>query len=217
MIEELRPFLPAGIATEVFEISLHTHPQKLRERLQQAIDASDGLYDPIYLGYGMCAKAVVGLVARKSRLAIPKADDCIELFLGSRKARAEELAREPGTYFLTQGYIGDGASTLLPNYQQSVARYGKARTEKLLDSMMQHYKRLVYIRMPQVSALETDRDYARKMAERFGMNYVEINGTVDWLARLAGETWGEDFVVVEPGQPIETWHFLPAASRKAKP
>ena len=55
------------------------------------------------------------------------------------------------------------------------------------------------------------------MAERFGMNYVEINGTVDWLARLAGETWGEDFVVVEPGQPIETWHFLPAASRKAKP
>jgi len=67
MIEELRPFLPEGIATEVFDISLHTQPRSLRERLQEAIDASDGLYDPIYLGYGMCAKATVGLVARQSR------------------------------------------------------------------------------------------------------------------------------------------------------
>ena len=218
MIEELRPFLPEGIATEVFDISLHTQPRSLRERLQEAIDASDGLYDPIYLGYGMCAKATVGLVARQSRLVIPKTDDCIELFLGSRKARLTEIAREPGTYFLTQGYIGDGASMIFSDFRRSAERYGKERAEELLDKMMEHYRRLVYLRMPNVANLEADRAYARKMAERFHMNYVEIDGTTEWLGRLTEEDWGDDFVVVEPGQPIETGHFMShSASPSAKP
>src|SRR5208283_4642337 len=101
MVEELRPFLPKQIAIEALEISLHVSPVQLQKRLQQAIDASDGLYDPIYLGYGMCSKAVLGLVAKKARLIVPKSDDCIEIFLGSRKARLDEVAKEPGTYFLT--------------------------------------------------------------------------------------------------------------------
>ena len=79
--------------------ALHTSPEQLQERLQQAIDASDGKYDPIYLGYGLCSKAVLGLVAEKSRIIVPKSDDCIEIFLGSRKARVSEIANEPGTFF----------------------------------------------------------------------------------------------------------------------
>jgi len=221
MIDELRPFLPPGIETEVFEISLHTHPNKLRERLQQAIDASDGRYDPICLGYGMCAKATVGLVAQKSRLVAPKADDCIEMFLGSRRARLVELTREPGTYFLTRGYIGDGASMIFSDYEHSVAKFGKEKADKLLRLMMQHYKRLVYIRMPQGEsmdgALEGDRAYARQVAERFQMNYVEVEGVVDWIGRLIADDWGDDFVVTTPGQPIETHHFLPAPPAKAAP
>lgn len=210
MIEELRPFLPPGIATEVFEISLHTHPKKLREALQAAIDASDGIYDPIYLGYGLCARATVGLVARKSRLVIPRANDCIELFLGSRQARLSELTSEPGTYFLTEGYIGDRASMVLADYDRTVVRYGKEKTDKLLDMMMEHYKRLVHIRMPNVRDIEGDRAYARRMAERFHMRYVETEGTTAWLGRLTAPNPGGDFVVVQPGQAIDTKHFLPS-------
>ncbi len=47
MVDELRPFLPEQIAVEILEISLHTSPDQLQQRLQQAIDAADGLYDPI--------------------------------------------------------------------------------------------------------------------------------------------------------------------------
>ena len=89
MIDELRPFLPEHTAIEVLDISLHVYPEQLQKRLQQAIDASDGQYDPIYLGYGQCSKAVIGLVAKESRLIVPRSDDCIEIFLGSRKARLE--------------------------------------------------------------------------------------------------------------------------------
>jgi hypothetical protein len=50
MIDEIRLFLPAEIETEVFEISQHVYPKELQQALQRAIDRSDGLYDPIYLG-----------------------------------------------------------------------------------------------------------------------------------------------------------------------
>ncbi len=207
MVDELRPFLPEQIAIEDLEISLHVSPEKLQQRLQQAIDASDGLYDPIYLGYGMCSKAVLGLVARKSRLIVPRSDDCIEIFLGSRKARLDEVANEPGPYFLTSGYIGDGNSMVNTEYERAVARYGKDRAERLLRTMMSHYKRLVYIRMPNQKSLEPDREYAQAMAARFGLRYEEVDGTPEWLRRMMAQQWAEDFVVVQPGERIELKHF----------
>ena len=207
MIDELLPFLPEGTATEVLEISLHVHPDQLREHLQRAIDAADGIYDPIFLGYGLCSKAVVGLVASSSRLVIPKTDDCIELFLGSRKARLDQLASEPGTFFLTQGYIGDGASMVFAEYERAVARYGKERAERLLQSMMSHYKRLVYIRTDHAKSLESDREYAHAMADRFRLRYEELEGTPEWLCGLIATAWDDRFVVVQPGEPLELSHF----------
>jgi hypothetical protein len=212
MVEELRPFLPEQIEVEVLEISLHVSPEQLQRRLQEAIDASDGLYDPIYLGYGMCSKAVLGLVARKSRLIVPKSDDCIEIFLGSRKARLDEVANEPGTYFLTQGYIGDRNSMVFAEYERAVSRYGKERAERLLRTMMGHYKRLVYIRMPNQESLEPDREYAQAMAARFGLRYEEVDGTPEWLRRMMAQQWDEDFVVVQPGERIELKHFYSYSS-----
>jgi hypothetical protein len=208
MIDEIRPFLPAGWATQELDISLHVSPKQLQARLQEAIDQADGLYDPIYLGYGLCSKALVGLVARKSRLVAPKSEDCIELFLGSRQRRIDELAKEPGTFFLTEGYIGDGNSMVTADFERSVAKYGRARAEKLLQSMMAHYRRLAYIRMPRASHLEADRDYAQRMAARFQMRYDEIEGTPQWLQNLIQGRWDHDVVVAAPGQPLELADFV---------
>ena len=177
-------------------------------RDEDFLAAADGMFDPIYLGYGLCSKAVVGLIAQKSHLVVPKSDDCIEIFLGSREARLNELAKEPGTYFLTQGYIGDRASMIFADYERSVAKYGKQRAEKLLQTMMGHYKRLVYIRMPHAEKLEADRRYAQEMAARFGLRYEETDGTPEWLRRMMAQEWDERFVVVQPGERIELKHFF---------
>ncbi len=208
MIEELREFLPAEISIDVLEISLHLNPSNLHKQLQDAINLADGRYDPIYLGYGMCSQAAVGLVAQKSHLIIPKSDDCIEIFLGSREARMQELATEPGTYFLTQGYVGDGASMIFAEYERSVARYGEARAERLLQSMMAHYKRLVYIHTPKENNLDAQRAYAKALAERFNMKNVEVPGTTRWLKQMMSPERGEEFIVAEPGHPIDLAQFL---------
>jgi hypothetical protein len=208
MVNELVPLLPPDTEVEVFEISLHTHPLALRRQLQQAIDACDGRYDPIYLGYGLCAQAVVGLTAKLSRLVIPKSDDCIELFLGSRAARLEQLQREPGTLFLTSGYIGDGASMIFADHARAEAKYGKERAEQLLISIMRHYNRLVYIRMPHAADLEADKAYSKAVADRFGLTFEEIEGSCTLLRRLIAGEWDCDFVVIEPGQALALTHFL---------
>jgi len=208
MIDEIKPFLPEGIATEQFEISLHNRPEDLRSKLQEAINASDGSYDPIYLGYALCGKAVVGLVAQKSRLVVPKNDDCIAIFLGSREERLRQLASAPGTYYLTQGYIGDGAGSVFADFERVVQKYGREKAEKFRAKMLGNYHRLAYIRMPNVSTLEADREYARAMAAQFNLEYAEIEGTTDLLKRMFKGDWGDEFVVAEPGQPIQLAQFL---------
>jgi hypothetical protein len=208
MIDEIRPYLPEGFATEVFDISLHTRPELLRQELQKAINESDGKYDPIYLGYGLCGLATAGLVAQHSRLVLPRADDCIAMFLGSQAERRRELEVEPGTFFLTAGYIGDDVGSPWSDYERMAQRYGPEKAEKLLKRMVAHYKRMVYIRMPNAANLEADREYTQKTAARLDLRYEEIEGTPHMLKRMIEQDWGDDFVVVEPGQPITTAHFL---------
>ena len=96
------------------------------------------------------------------------------------------------------------------DYERSVAKYGKERAEKLLQTMMGHYKRLVYIRMPHAETLEADRRYAQDMAARFSLRYEEIDGTPEWLRRMIAQEWDERFVVVQPGERIELKHFFPS-------
>jgi len=208
MIEELRPFLPDGMATEVLPIRLHTHPAGLHAALQQAIDGSDGRFDPIFLGYGLCSQAVVGLRARRSRLVIPRAHDCISVFLGSEQARRFETRTEPGTYFLSEGWIGDGTASIFSEFDSMAERYGPERAARIFDRMMRHYRRLAYVRMPHARTLQADRRYAMDKARHFGMQYVELQGTPSILERMINGERDPNIIVITPGQPITLEHFI---------
>ncbi|HZL04222.1 MAG TPA: DUF1638 domain-containing protein, partial [Coriobacteriia bacterium] len=91
VIEEMSPFLPSGVGRRTLDFGLHTDPDRLRATLQATIaevaaSAPAGSEEPItiILGYGLCSQGVVGLRAEGCRLVIPRVDDCIALFLGSR-------------------------------------------------------------------------------------------------------------------------------------
>ncbi len=58
----------------------------MRERLQAVVDrVTDPAYDAILLGYGLCNNGIVGTDRRDKRLVVPRAHDCITLFLGSKE------------------------------------------------------------------------------------------------------------------------------------
>lgn len=208
IIDEMSSFLPSGMATEVFEIGLHTHPQVLHHALQRAIERADGSCEPLLLGYGLCGGAAVGLVAKRSRIIIPKRHDCVGVFLGSDEARRRELDFEPGTLYLTHGYIESYARQGLVIGEDIQKRRGAGCAGVLTNRMIERYRRVMYLRNTQPQDLEGDRTYAREMATQFNMSYAETEADSSLLRRLIQFEWKHDFVVVQPGREIRLEDFL---------
>lgn len=205
VIEEMAPLMPPDLAYEVLDFGLHLVPKNLKARLQEAIDAACRDYETIILGYGLCSMAVVGLEARDCRLVVPRVDDCIACFLGSREAYAAQNKKEPGTYYLTKGWI-EVSDTLLDEYKRSVEKYGKERADRIMRVMLQHYTRLVYIDTGTENQ-DYYRQYARDVAAKFDLRFEEVEGSNDLIYRMLYGPWDDDFVVAQPGQTIRYIDF----------
>jgi len=207
-VEELRSMLPDDVAVETLEMSLHERPRSLRQMLQESVDASAG-YDTIIVGYGMCGQAAVGLRATHSRLVLPRVDDCIAMFLGSRAAYRAEHQKEAGTYFLTKGWIGSGVTTPFSAYDAVRQRWGQERADRMMGMMLGHYRRLAFIRTgDDDEALAAERARAQQTARDFGLRYEEIEGSRDLVRPLLYGPWDERFIVVPVGGTVRLSDFL---------
>ena len=206
VIEEMLPLMPEGMQHQVFDFGLHINAGKLRRTLQEAIDAISGQYDTIILGYGLCSQALVGIRANGCRLVAPRVDDCIAIFLGSRSAYATQSRTEPGTYYLTKGWIEVG-DTPFSDYERSVQKYGKERADYIYKIMMGNYKRLALINTGQYE-LEKYREYTRRTAAQFGLRFEEIEGSDGLVRKMLLGPWDEEFVVLEPGETFSLGQFL---------
>jgi hypothetical protein len=205
VMEEMLPFMPAGMAYEVLDFGLHLSPGNLKSKLQEAIDASCVHFNTILLGYGLCSMALVGLKANNCTLVTPRVDDCIAIFLGSHRAYSEQARNEPGTYYLTKGWI-EVADTPFDEYERMVAQYGQERADRIMKIMLKHYTRLVYIdtghgdKGPYV-------DYAHKTADQFNLRFEEIPGSNALILKMLAGPWDEEMLVVEPGKTITYMDF----------
>lgn len=208
VIEEMAPILPPGMRQKVLDFGLHIVPEKLRATLQAEIDAVNNDIDTILLGYGLCSQAVIGIVARKATLVVPRVDDCIAIFLGSRDAYSTQSKSEPGTYYLTKGWIEVG-DTPFTDYDQMVARLGQDRADRVQKIMLKNYTRLALINTGQYE-MERYREYSRRTAKRFGLRFEEIEGSNGLVKKMIDGDWDDEFVVVKPGETIRYEHFFPA-------
>lgn len=210
VIEELQPFLPEGMQRHVLDFGLHTRPAGLRAALQAEIDASTDA-EAILLGYGMCSRAVIGVEARHATLVMPRVHDCISIFLGSHDAYTDQVRREPGTYYLTKGWIAVGDSPF-EQVKRLAGKHGPARARRMVDLMLRHYTRLAYI---DTGAYEQEsfRDYARRTAEEFGLRFEEIDGAPGLVRKLVEGPWDDELVVVPPGGTVTAEMFARPGSR----
>lgn len=210
VIEEMLPLLPPDITYEVLDFGLHLHPGNLRQTLQAAIDTASAEADILILGYGLCSLAVVGLKATTCALVAPRVDDCIAIFLGSRAAYKEQTSKEPGTYYLTKGWI-EVSDTPFEEYRRLVERYGQKQAERMIKLVLKNYTRLGFIDTGQYEQ-DHYREYARRMAEQFGLRYEEIPGSTALIQKMLNGPWDDDFVVVRPGETITYAHFKTTAN-----
>ena len=219
---------PHIVDVELFRIGLHNEPNTLRDRLQAAIDvASSGAngdknYDAIVMGYGLCGKATHGLQARSLPIIIPRAHDCITLFLGSRERYQDQFENQTGTYWYVLDYIqrtqgqntplslGAGVEADMDSvYADYVTKYGQDNADYLMEVMgawQQHYNRAAYIDMGMGNGHAVEAD-TQAIATRRGWTYEKLAGDSILIRRLINGDWGTpegvaDFLVLQPGQKI---------------
>jgi hypothetical protein len=211
----LEAYLPHEIAERItfMDYGLHRVPTNLTLSVQEQIDAVE---QPslIVLGYGLCGNGLNGIKSRQHTLLVPRADDCIAILLGSREEYLREFESEPGTYYLTKGWLESGSDPL-KEFNEYKEKYGPQDAEWLMDQQYQHYKRLVLVAHNQED-LERYRPQALKVAEfcrRWDMRYEEKLGSDRFIARLV-EVAGDldradhDFLIVPPGGEIRQADFI---------
>jgi hypothetical protein len=169
---------------------------------------------------------VVGVRAGEIPLVIPRAHDCITLFFGSRGAYREYFDENPGTYYLTTGWIerGDydpsgksfhqqtslGQAGVLEklglgdSYEEMVEKYGKENADYIVASMgnwRDAYSKVLYLKM----GVCDETPFITTAEQRALENNWELevrDGDKSLLEKLLGGQWDDDFLVVKPGQCI---------------
>ena len=196
-----------------FDYGLHATPKILRETLQDAIDS---ISQPslIVLGYGLCGNGLNKINAGHHFLLIPRSDDCIAVLLGSYQAYLEEMKKEPGTYYLSKGWLEAGTNPLEES-QNLEKKYGLEKANWLMEYQYHNYKRLMMVARNPVE-LQIYQARALKVAEyctRWGMRYEEKLGSDQYLYKLIEiandfEKLDDDFLLIPPGGNLIQSQFI---------
>ena len=200
---------------------LHDDPPNLRAILQAELDTIGPPYDAVVLAYGLCGGATAGLRAGSIPLVVPRAHDCITLFLGDRARYQAEFVENPGTFWYVQDYLertdegspfgGVGAvsdAAARKMHEEYVAKYGEDNAAYLMEMMgawRAHYDRAAFVDMglatPEVGAAAEAR--ARADADRHGWRFERLAGELLLVKQLIDGAWdAADHLVIQPGERL---------------
>jgi hypothetical protein len=211
---------PNMVDVEFLPKGLHDIGAKpMRERLQAVVDRVDGSkYEAILLGYGLCNNGLAGLQARDIPLILPRAHDCITLFLGSRQRYMEYFHSQPGVYFKTTGWMerGDNPGELSQlsiqrqtgmdrSLEELIAKYGEENARYLYETLCQYthnYSQFTFIEM----GVEPDDRFEKQVqeeAKQRGWRYAKLQGDMGMFERLVNGPWdAKEFLTIPPGYQV---------------
>jgi hypothetical protein len=213
VIEEMLPLISNTMSYEKLDFGLHKNPEALKKKLQNRLENLPREIHTVILGYGLCSQAVVGLTGGRCTLILPRVDDCIAIFLGSAGARREQNRINPGTYYLTKGWIEAGDSPF-DEFESFEKKYGPDAARRIMNRMLANYSRLAFINTgPQ--DLERYRKRAQETAAKFRLNFEEIIGSDSLIRKMINNNWDDEFVLVKPGGTVLLQNFIPALTVSA--
>lgn len=206
MQRELEQFQEPRTTFCFLEQALHDTPKRMPEIIQSAIDEVDDDATCIVLGYGCCCNGVVGLRSSRALLAIPRVDDCISLFLGSYQRYQSFFWQEPGTYYLTGGWIKE-AKDPLGTYQTYLQKWNEPTAREIIRDIFKNYKRLVLINTG-VYEMEPYRRRALDNARFLDLKYDEIEGLPAFFEKISRGLFDNEFIRLKQGEVVTQAMFL---------
>lgn len=207
---------PHIIDIELVTKDLHDYPDLLRQELQERINMPSEGYDYIFLGYGLCGNATAGVSAGPIPLVIPRAHDCITLYLGSKRRYLEQFFNHPGTYYYSRGWLErrgkkerkdsiQDAFLAEVGFQSLVKKYGEDNANYLMEVMgewRRKYNRAVFISMGLGDEKECEESVV-SLAKENNWGFEKLEGNLNLLERFSNmELDEENFLIVPPGASI---------------
>jgi N-methylhydantoinase A/oxoprolinase/acetone carboxylase beta subunit len=208
------------VETKFLEAGLHERPTQLREKLQAAIDkiSASKSCERIVIGYGVCGRGTIGIESQDIPLVIPKAHDCIAMFLGGDAVYRKEFKRFPGTYYISAGWYEEKTEPFSQqkkfayygdkklNYDALVEKYGEEaarETFRFLNTWKNNYQRAAFIETG-VKISSKYEEHARDMADAYGWKFEKLSGDPGLLIKLlTTEKSTDEILMVPPRHVIE--------------
>lgn len=179
------------------QAGLHNVPEKLQLAVQEKIDSCTH-YQRILLAMGYCGNSVVGLHTGEAELILPRADDCISILCGSQEKRLTF----PETYFFTEGWLRE-ERTIWQEYQYTAEKYGPKRAQRIFQTMLHNYRYCALLDTGCFDGAAVGGE-VRRIADRLGLSYQVIPGTISYLCQLLTGPWPTDrFLTVPPHRVLE--------------
>jgi hypothetical protein len=212
------------LETRFFEVGLHDRPNHLRATLQAELDAIEtrGDIEAVALAYGLCGKGTAGLRPARHRLVIPRAHDCITLFMGSKEAYAEHQRRCPTCYYYTPGWNRErrvpGPERLEMLKAELAKKFSPDDVEYLIDTERAQWAMrdtATFLDLGTGDAEEA-ADYTRRSAQWLGWKFERLRGDPALLRDLLWGRWDADrFQIIQPGE--QSGHSPDDAVLRAEP
>ncbi|MCT4619677.1 MAG: DUF1638 domain-containing protein [Marinisporobacter sp.] len=213
----------ASISEHVIDIELmssdyHEYPKEMHKILQKRIDELEKMkdqYDYILIGFGLCGNVLEGLESRSIPMIIPRAHDCITLFMGSKETYEKYFRENTGTMYYIESWIDRNGLKkerkelesigMDKSYEEYVEKYGEENAKYLIEiaeEWKNRYNKALYI-----SSELNNNDFSKevkKLAEERNWDYEEMKNNPDIIKKMVNGQWNEkQFLIVNQHSKID--------------
>jgi hypothetical protein len=181
---------------------LHEYPQRLHNELQAKINENQ-YAKTILLAFCLCGNAVLGLRSEKATLIIPRFDDCIHMLMAREPEKKPEI--DAASLYYTRGWL-ESERFILNDCQAYQKKYGPKKADFIIKTMLANYKGLKLIDTGAYDVAGCE-ERAKDAAQRLGLAFESVQGTGRILRNLFAGKYADEFVIVTPGETVESRHF----------
>lgn len=199
------------VETRFYEMGLHDRPDQLRVVLQENLEAVEARMDieAVVLAYGLCGRGTAGLKPMRHKLVIPRAHDCITVFMGSKEAYARHQRSCPTCYYYTPGWNRGrrvpGPDKLAALKAELAKKFDPDDVEFLIETEREQWAMhdtVTYLELGTADA-EAEAEYARRCAEWLGWKFEHQHGDPALLRDLLWGNWDAGrFQIIKPGMQL---------------